>query len=141
MKALDKKHKQRAKNSKRSRAAFPNLQKKFHNLNVHEFLDYDYIGQLSTEEKKWFDKFNEEYYRAYFNKKTNKHVHKKAQRKEVYSANNARNRDLYAQSLKTRTLELVEDSKTYMEKAVENYEDELIECLDNQVIIDVQEEE
>lgn len=128
---MDKAHKQRAKKSKRSQTKYASLQKKFHNLNVHEYLDYDYVTQLTDKEKEFLNKFSEEYYRAYFKKDAKKHLHKKKDRKSVYASNNARNRDLYSEARKKGQLDLFGETSpsTGLAKAAE-YEDELIEFLD-----------
>lgn len=60
-----------------------------------EYLDYDYLDQLSDEELDWLNKFTEEYLNASF-----KHDDSDLQSYEKYGKdsndrNNARNRDLY----------------------------------------------
>jgi hypothetical protein len=65
-----------------------------------DFLDYDYVNSLSNDEKKWLNKFTEEYYQGYFRKSRGKirdSLHKTdSQRRSCYNQNNANNRDLYA---------------------------------------------
>ena len=54
-------------------------------------VDYDYLDKLSEEEKKWLDKFSSEYYGANLK---NKNLSAE-ERKQIFDANNARNRDLW----------------------------------------------
>ena len=54
-------------------------------------VDYDYIDKLSPEDKAWLDQFSSEYYGA--NLKNKKYPTE--ERKKIFDANNARNRDLW----------------------------------------------
>lgn len=56
-------------------------------------VDQDYTDQLDDETAAWLSKFNDEYYRNKF-VKDEPALHK--DKKECYSRENARNRDLYA---------------------------------------------
>lgn len=79
------------------------------------FIDQDYAGELSKEEKAWLSKFNEEYYGNKVKKKDSLHLDKlknydkrkkkfkTAKRKimkTLYDATNARNRDLHTVNYK-----------------------------------------
>lgn len=56
----------------------------------NDYADYDYLDQLSPEELAWLKKFHNEWVQASFTKNPlNKN------KKEIYDANNARNRCLY----------------------------------------------
>lgn len=73
-----------------------------------EYLDYDYIDQLSEEEKAWLNKFTEEYLNAALVLDDDneiipeENIHKDPKYKKlIYDANNSRNRDKYGQ-LKTQ---------------------------------------
>jgi hypothetical protein len=67
-----------------------------------EFVDHDYVKQLTDAEKDWLSKFDSEYYGASI-KKTKKgtirkeHLHSQddSYAKQLYDANNKRNNDLY----------------------------------------------
>lgn len=67
-----------------------------------EYVDHDYVKQLTNEEKDWLSKFDSEFYGASI-KKTKKgtirkeHLHSVDDdyAKELYDANNKRNNDLY----------------------------------------------
>lgn len=96
-------------------------------------MDYDYIDKLSEKEKKLLNKFSEEYYRAYFNK-DKKSVNKKASRKAIYDANNARNRCVYTNSRSKKQLDFGNLDLIYeaMEKTnnLTNPEDAIIDMID-----------
>lgn len=74
---------------------FPGLKKELHPKSRWEYLDQDYAKELTDEEKKFLSDFNEEYYGGNF-QHSGKKLHKgvKAKR-ECYTRNNARNRDMY----------------------------------------------
>lgn len=64
---------------------------------ARDFLDFDYLKQLSDEELDWLNRFATEFYRADFSK-PGKALHRtKAKKRECYGANNARNRDIWNQ--------------------------------------------
>lgn len=90
--------KKKKKTAKRNNTPNANLLKRYHNLNVQEYIDYDYVSKLSPKDKAWLDKFTEEEYRAYFNEDKPKHINKKKNRKQIYNTNNARNRCIYSRS-------------------------------------------
>jgi hypothetical protein len=88
------------KNTKRSKQKYPSLTKKYNSRVRQEYLDYDYIDQLSDEEKKWLEDFNSEYYMANVGRqadegKNNRFTKGRDAVKASQSANNARNADLY----------------------------------------------
>lgn len=56
-------------------------------------VDQDYTKKLDDEAAEWLGRFNQEYYRNRF-ESSEKDLHKN--KKECYSNENARNRDLYA---------------------------------------------
>ena len=138
------------KKAKRNQVPFANLQKRFHNLNIHEWIDYDYVTELLSvykthkdQAKKdeafkalcYLDKFTEEEYRAYFNKDKKKHLNKKSNRRAIYSTNNARNVDVYARAKGKKALDF--SSSDVLSEALEqnnNFlspEDAMIDMLDN----------
>jgi hypothetical protein len=124
------------KKSKRNKVKNASLNPKYHNLSVHEYLDYDYLSSLTDKEKEFLNKFTEEHYRAYFNKDVKKHLHKKKERKSVYNANNARNRCIISRSKKEQNLYYVDTQKaknlTTLDKASHrDIEDALITYLDS----------
>lgn len=107
-KKLQKKFNALKKKAKRKKAKNSSLDPKYHNLAIHEYLDYDYVKELGDKEKEWLNKFSEEYYRAYFNSDAPKHLHKKKHRKEIYGSNNARNRCIVSRSKKYLNLDYIE---------------------------------
>lgn len=74
---------------------FAGIQPKFHKKSVQQYVDYDYTDKLSDKEKAWLAKFSDEFYGARFVGEESEHLHtSKEQKKAVYNANNARNRDI-----------------------------------------------
>ena len=64
--------------------------------NKQWMVDQDYAKDLDAEAAEWLGRFNQEYYRNRF-ESSEKDLHNtKELKKECYSAENARNRDLYA---------------------------------------------
>lgn len=62
-----------------------------------EYLDnIEYIGKLNDKEKEWLSNFNEEWLSANFNHNGKKLHKSKKSKREIYSRNNARNRDMLA---------------------------------------------
>lgn len=65
-----------------------------------EYMDYDYIDELSEEEKQFLDDFNKEYYCASVGKqadegKNNRFIKGKEDVKDRTDQNNKRNNDMY----------------------------------------------
>lgn len=58
-------------------------------------MDADYIQNLNQEEKEWLSQFNNEYYGNTLNKDWRKNLHYKEQKKPIFDATNARNRDIF----------------------------------------------
>lgn len=74
-----------------------------HRRGSRDFVDFDYVEELTDDEKVWLEKFAQEYYRAYFeNDGGDLHPEKSPERKICYDANNARNRDLWNQRNRNR---------------------------------------
>jgi hypothetical protein len=70
------------------------LEKRFFSKAKQEYHDIDYVDQLSDKEKRWLNSFLEESLGARLNHPFKK-IHKsKKDRKQIFSANNARNRDI-----------------------------------------------
>lgn len=80
--------------SLRSKSKYPALEVKFSLKSRTELVDYDYVGKLSEEEKKWLNDFTSEEIHASVNRdgRKNRFNKKKKDIKKVYDANNARNR-------------------------------------------------
>lgn len=88
--------KKKSKKTPKHRTLVP----KFNSRIRQEYLDYDYIDQLSEKEKEFLDKFNSEYYLAKVGKqadkgKHNKFIKGKQNVKDIQTNNNKRNSDLY----------------------------------------------
>lgn len=89
----------------------------------------EYFNTLSDKDKKWMNKFTEEYVNANLKGKTlkeNLHDTKKL-KKSCYDRNNSRNRDAYTKSKMTTSLYYIEDLK---DKEL-SYEDDIIGKIDS----------
>jgi hypothetical protein len=80
---------------RRNQVKHPALNSKYNSRILSEKIDYDYLDQLSEEEKDWLAKFTEEYHKASY-----KHDETDIQDYETYGKdsndrNNAQNRCLY----------------------------------------------
>lgn len=126
--------------TRRKKAKYPALNKKMNTKVRQELIDYDYLKKLSPEEKEWLNKFTEEYVSSSFkkNKKTGRYkdnLHKtKAQRKDCYDRNNARNRDIFSI---TKSNDMLKEPKVLNEFLEEQsfrdagvIEDQVIELID-----------
>lgn len=95
-----KKQKHSGKNTKprRKRVKHPALNNEYNLRSRHQYNDYDYIDQLSEEEKDWLNKFTEEYSNAAVGKQSeaekNKFHTTVEMVKDCTDRNNARNRDI-----------------------------------------------
>jgi hypothetical protein len=87
------------KKSRRSKTQYPALHPELNLRSRTELLDYDYIHKLSDKEKKFLNKFTEEYVNASLDvKKKWRNLHKtKETIRDCFNRNNARNRDVLTQ--------------------------------------------
>ena len=134
-----------AKKRKRDLVKYPGLDKRFFSKIKQEYHDIDYAHKLSDKDQKWLSQFMEENLGAQLNEKTLKNkynkkpIHKsKAQKKDCYDRNNARQRDIYG--LSRATGKLNDYDSNYVADYIESmskddmlsYEDELIKKLDDE---------
>ncbi len=125
---------------KRKNDRFPGLNRQLHPRSRQEYLDYDYISQLSDEEKEILSKFTDEYYGATLAHKDDWHGRRKdfhrlkKDRKACRDRNNARLRDVLIVARTTSTADNIEEKiieltegKTYNPA---DHEDRVIELLD-----------
>jgi hypothetical protein len=84
------------KKNKRQRTKYPALKPELNLRTRYELIDYDYISLLSEEDKKWLNDFTEEYVNASLDSKNlENNLHNTDElKKDCYSRNNARNRDI-----------------------------------------------
>ena len=132
--------------SKRSKNKYPNLQKNLNLKRRQELIDFDYIDQLSDEEKEWLNKFMGEYMCASFPRQLVKkkdgtvykryapsNIHKGEDRLEIYDRNNARNRDVYSKKLSSGGLSFFDEStldnlrEKNLSEEYNNFENAIIE--------------
>jgi hypothetical protein len=116
-----KKAKRKKKVTRRDKEKFPGLHARFFSKIKQEYHDIDYANQLSDKEKDFMSRFMDEWLGARLNH-PGKKLHKtKKERKMVYDANNARNRDVMSQGRVKASVEEV-----YIKPAEEKvYEDVL----------------
>ena len=76
---------------------------------VREFIDYDYLDQLTDAEKDYLDIFSREFYNG--NIATTAPIHPPIFKLRLYAANNSRNRDVFARLYRVAPydLELIAD--------------------------------
>lgn len=124
------------KKTKRSRVKYPALDPSYMPKVRQEFLDIDYLNQLSPKEKEWLNKFMEEHLNASFKNNKTDLTKTKEQKKKIYNQNNARNRDLYAISKANGLLQL--ESSASKREIINTHssgynltEDTLIDKIDN----------
>lgn len=85
------------KKSNKKYSKYPALCKYTLRKNVREFIDFDYLDQLSEDEKMWLNQFVEEYYCGKIKKGDKKALHQGDRlRKDCYTRNNKINKDLYS---------------------------------------------
>lgn len=93
-----KKKKQAGRKTIRAATKNAALTKRFFSKVKQEYHDFDYIHQLSEKDKAYLNSFIEEKLNARFNH-DGKKLHKtKAQKRAIYTENNARQRDMYSNS-------------------------------------------
>lgn len=100
------------KGKKRERVKYPGLVKGVNSKARHEYMDFDYLGKLNSEEKQWLSNFMEEYMSGNF-KHQGDTLHKtKEQKKACYDRNNARNRCMLTKAKATGRVDYVTQEQT-----------------------------
>lgn len=102
------------KKSRRSKTKYPALDPSLNLKTRTEQIDYDYIHKLSPKEKKWLNKFTEEFVNDSFdrnNLEKNLYANTPTKKKECDDRNNARNRCILTQQRAQGKLEYVENNK------------------------------
>lgn len=119
------------KKNKRNSTKFPGLDPAVNLKTRIDQLDMDYINKLSEKDKKWLNKFCNEYVHASLDSKNlKKNLHNtKELKKDCYDRNNARNRDVYTKAKASGNLAYSEDVNIAVE--TDNIEDYLIEGIDS----------
>lgn len=121
-----------AKN-KREKAKYPALRPELNLKTRYELIDYDYVNNLAEEDKKWLNKFTEEYVNASLNsKELDKNFHNTDKlKKDCYNRNNARNRDILTIIKATGNYISTEDLVFKENPSKEDIENDLLEEIDN----------
>jgi len=135
------------KATKRSKEKYPALQPRVNSRIRQEYIDYDYVDELSDEEKQWLNDFTEEFTNAVVGKQSeaeNNRFHNTAELvKDCTDRNNAQNRCLYGR-VRNRVaatkllnyedvINMVEDQLS-REINPEEVEDAFIEYLDEEFV-------
>ena len=121
----------RRSKTKRERSRYPALNPGLNLKTRTDLIDYDYIDKLSEKDKKWLNKFTEEYVNASIdtsNLKKNLHNTQEL-KKDCFDRNNARNRCILTLQRAQSKIEYLEDNKKLIS---ENPEDSLIKDVDIQ---------
>ena len=110
------------------------MKKQYNSKIKHEYLDQDYIEELSEQEKDWLNKFNEEYYGASLDyKQLDNNFHNNERlKKDCTDRNNARNRCVYG--LAKATGRIIDPSMTGLGKVDETVENQSDANIENYVI-------
>lgn len=116
------------KKTKRSQTKYPGLNPALNKGSIRDFLDFDYLDQLSPKDKEFLNKFATESYSADFRGDKPLYTGKK-KRRQIYRENNSRNNDMTSYLGNYRRLESFEDLKDYDLKT-RNQEDSWIELID-----------
>lgn len=104
-----------------------------------EYLDYDYLDQLSPKELDWLNRFTEEHLNGNFEHKGTKLVKGKKKRREIWRENNSRNRCIQSSKRATGFLQLTDKPTELVERIEEKFmssvmtnhtEDALIDSID-----------
>ena len=101
------------KKSRRSKTKYPALDPGLNLKTRTDLIDYDYLDQLTPKEKKWLNKFTEEYVGASLdteNLKKNLHNTKEL-KKDCFDRNNARNRCILTLQKAQSRIEYIEENK------------------------------
>lgn len=101
------------KRTRRNKTKYPALNPELNlKSRYEEIVDIaSYADKLSEKDKEWLNAFTEEYVNANFNHNGPKIHKKKAQKKEIYTRNNARNRDVWTKAKASGTGVYLEDIK------------------------------
>src|ERR1700675_796652 len=115
---------------------FPGLDPKMNTRIRQNSIDQDYIDKLSEKEKQWLNNFMEESVGANFNHEGKKHYKTKAEKRKIYTENNARNRDIMSRVSAIGMLDAyTKATEDYLEseeaQSVSDIEDALIEHIDS----------
>jgi len=135
-----KKKKLKKPKTKRSRTKNAALNKHLNSKVRQEYLDYDYLDQLSPKELDWLNRFTEENLGANFNHAGPKFTKTKKKKREIYNENNARNRCLYGKLKSQGRIYSTEDSFSAIEAEVnkehlspDELENEIINYIDDKL--------
>jgi hypothetical protein len=110
---------------------YPALKKQFNLKTRQDEIEVDYLHKLNDEEKEFLNKFNEEYVNASLDRKEfNNNIHNTKQGKQSCDKrNNERRKCSYTRSKASNGLKYIGDLKK--EPGIKNYEDILIDKIDN----------
>lgn len=131
------KDKKSKKKTKRSRAKYPNLEKKMNTKIRQLYLDQDYLHKLSPKELEFMNKFMKEELNANFTHTQKDFNKSKKSKRKLYNDNNSRNRCIFNQLKSNNALNYLGDmniSTVIKEDNIDNaeyLEDAIIEYIDS----------
>lgn len=120
------------KKTKRAKVKYPALDPTVNLKTRYELIsDYDYLDQLTEQEKAWLNKFTKEYVNADLDtKRKSKNLHRSDRlRKDCYDRNNARNRCVWTKCKASGKFVSIDEVPNKVVEN-ENYEECLIAKLD-----------
>ena len=129
--------KTKKRKTKRSKQKNPALIKKYNSRVRQEYLDYDYLNQLDEKQLAFLNSFTEETLGANFNHKGKKLIKKVREKRQIYNENNARNRCAYGRLINraaTKRLNYDDNRSTITEDLGRDEESESGHCLDSELI-------
>lgn len=123
------------KETRRDRETYSGLKRRFFSKVKQEFHDLDYIHLLDEKAQEFLSHFMNEWLGA--NTKEAKLHKTKKDKKKVNDANNARNRDIYANKRAAGAMIDYEKIRSQFDEihGSDNYEDELIDYIDSKKAI------
>jgi hypothetical protein len=116
--------------TKREKTALRGLDRRLFSKIKQEYHDYDYVKKLSQEEREWLSNFTTEYLGANLKegRETGDVLHTDPDHiKDIWSQNNARNRDIYSRSKAQGIMDSYDPAE---DDHVDNPEDGIIAKID-----------
>jgi hypothetical protein len=113
------------KKSNYSKQKYPSFNTSYQVSNRRELLDQDYHHKLTDKEKAWLDAFNQETVIANFDHNGKKLYKSKKDQRKIYTENNKRNKDVFANSKAHNKLKYSKNPKLDSEYNSNESEDSL----------------
>lgn len=123
------------KKNKRQKAKYPALRPELNLKTRYELLDYDYLDQLTDEEKKWLNDFTEEYVNASLDSQNleNNFHNTDELKKDCYRRNNARNRDILTRAKASGSFVSIDEMRLNKKAILLDKEEDLLNKIEDNV--------